>query len=127
MTRSEEELRVGTRQREAGRARLRKYVVTENVTKTVPVSREEVVIEREPITDANRDAALDGPEISEDEQEVVLHEDEVVVDKDVVAKERVRLGKQEVTEDEQVTEQVRKEQIETDGTEGLPGRERRDR
>ena len=57
MTRSEEELTVGTRQREAGRARLRKYVVTEMVTKTVPVKREEVRIEREPITDANRDQA----------------------------------------------------------------------
>ena len=57
MTRSEEELRVGTAQRETGRARLRKYVVTENVTQTVPVQREEVRVEREPITDANRDAA----------------------------------------------------------------------
>jgi uncharacterized protein (TIGR02271 family) len=128
MTRSEEELRVGTRQREAGRARLRKYVVTENVTKTVPVSHEEVVIEREPITDANRDAALDGPGISEEEHEVVLHEDEVVVEKDVVAKERVRLGKETVTEDEQVNEQVRREQIETEGVEDIEGDiERRDR
>ena len=58
MTRSEEELTVGTRQREAGRARLRKYVVTEMVTKTVPVTREEVRVEREPITDENRDDAL---------------------------------------------------------------------
>ena len=124
MTRSEEELRVGTRQREAGRARLRKYVVTENVTKTVPVSHEEVTIEREPITDANRDDALDGPAISEEEHEVVLHEDEVVVDKDVVAKERVRLGKETVTEDQQVTEQVRKEQIETEGLEGTDPRAR---
>jgi uncharacterized protein (TIGR02271 family) len=115
MTRSEEELRVGTRQREAGRARLRKYVVTENVTKTVPVSREEVRIEREPITDANRGDALDGPDISEEEHEVVLHEDEVVVDKQAVPKERVRLGTETVTEDQQVSEQVRKEQIETDG------------
>jgi uncharacterized protein (TIGR02271 family) len=116
MTRSEEELRVGTRQREAGRARLRKYVVTENVTQTVPVSREEVRLEREPITDANRGDALDGPEISEEEHEVVLHEDEVVVDKNTVAKERVRLGKETVTDDQQVSEQVRKEQIETEGT-----------
>jgi uncharacterized protein (TIGR02271 family) len=115
MTRSEEELRVGTRQREAGRARLRKYVVTENVTKTVPVSREEVRIEREPITDANRGDALDGPDISEEEHEVVLHEDEVVVDKQTVAKERVRLGTETVTEDKQVSEEVRKEQIETEG------------
>ncbi len=117
MTRSEEELHVGTRQREAGRARLRKHVVTEMVTKTVPVQREEVRIEREPITDANRGQAVDGPDISEEEHEVILHEDEVVVDKETVAKERVRLGTETVTEDEEVSEQVRKERIETDGTE----------
>jgi uncharacterized protein (TIGR02271 family) len=126
VTRSEEELTVGTRQREAGRARLRKYVVTEMVTKTVPVSREEVRIEREPITDANRDDALDGPDISEEEHEVVLHEDEVVVDKQAVAKERVRLGTETVTEEQQVSEEVRKEQIETEGTDGLQA-EGRDR
>jgi uncharacterized protein (TIGR02271 family) len=124
MTRSEEELRVGTRQREAGRARLRKHVVTEMVTKTVPVQREEVRIEREPITDANRGDALDGPAISEEEHEVVLHEDEVVVDKDTVAKERVRLGKETVTDDQQVSEQVRKEQIETEGLEDTARRDR---
>jgi uncharacterized protein (TIGR02271 family) len=118
MTRSEEELRVGTRQREAGRARLRKYVVTEMVTKTVPVQREEVRIEREPITDANRGDALDGPAISEEEHEVVLHEDEVVVDKQAVPKERVRLGTETVTEDREVSEEIRKEQIETEGAEG---------
>jgi uncharacterized protein (TIGR02271 family) len=117
MTRSEEELSVGTRQREAGRARLRKYVVTENVTKTVPVSREEVRIEREPITEANRGGALDGPPISEEEHEVVLHEDEVVVDKQTVPKERVRLDTETVTEDREVSEEIRKEQIETEGTE----------
>ena len=117
MTRSEEELSVGTRQREAGRARLRKYVVTEMVTKTVPVSHEEVRIEREPITEANRGDALDGPEISEEEHEVTLHEDEVVVDKQTVAKERVRMGTETVTEEQEVSEQVRKEQIETEGTE----------
>jgi uncharacterized protein (TIGR02271 family) len=119
MTRSEEELTVGTRQREAGRARLRKYVVTEMVTKTVPVSREEVRVEREPITDASRDDALDGPDISEEQHEVVLHEDEVVVDKQAVAKERVRMGTQTVTEDREVSEEVRKEQIEADGTDGV--------
>jgi uncharacterized protein (TIGR02271 family) len=116
MTRSEEELRVGTRQREAGRARLRKYVVTEMVTQTVPVQREEVRIEREPVTDANRGDAVDGPAISEEEHEVVLHEDEVVVDKQAVPKERVRLGTETVTEDREVSEELRKEQIETEGT-----------
>ncbi|MDO8212184.1 PRC and DUF2382 domain-containing protein [Conexibacter sp. CPCC 206217] len=115
MTRSEEELRVGTREVERGRVRLRKYVVTEQVTKTVPVSHEEVRIEREPITDQNAGAATDGPEISEEEHEVVLHAEEPVVDKTVVAKERVRLGTETVTGEEEISEEVRSERIETDG------------
>lgn len=115
MTRSEEELRVGTREVERGRVRLRKYVVTEQVTKTVPVSHEEVRIEREPITDRNAGAAMDGPEISEEEHEVVLHAEEPVVDKAVVAKERVRLGTETVDGEQEVSEEVRSERIETDG------------
>ncbi len=115
MTRSEEEVRVGTAQRERGRARLRKYVVTEQVQTTVPVQREEVRIEREPITDENVDQATSGPEISEEEHEVVLHEEEPVVEKRTVPKERVRLGKETVTDEREVSEEVRKEQIETEG------------
>jgi uncharacterized protein (TIGR02271 family) len=114
MTRSEEELRVGTAQRERGRARLRKYVVTEQVQTTVPVQREEVRVEREPITDANVDQALDGPAISEEEHEIVLHEEEPVVEKRTVPKERVRLEKDAVTEDRQISDEVRKERIESD-------------
>ena len=113
MTRSEEELEVGTVRREAGRVRLRKYVVTENVTTTVPVEREEVRVEREPITPANVDAAA-GPEISEQEHEVVLHEEEPVVSKRTVPKERVRIEKETVTSDEQVSADLRKEQIEAE-------------
>jgi len=120
MTRSEEELRVGTTQREAGRARLRKYIVTENVTQTVPVQREEVRVEREPITDANRDAATSGAEISEEEHEVVLHEEQVVVEKTAVPKERVRLDTDTVTEQRSVSEEVRKEQIEQIDADGEP-------
>jgi uncharacterized protein (TIGR02271 family) len=115
MTRSEEELRVGTERREAGRARLRKYVVTEEVTKTVPVQREEVRVEREPITDANADQALDGPAISEEEHEVVLHEETPVVEKKAVPKERVRLDKDTRTDEETVSDEVRKERIEGEG------------
>ena len=125
MTLSEERVNVGTERREAGRARLRKYVVTENVTQTVPVTREEVVVEREPITDANRDAATSGPDISEEEHEVVLHEETPVVDKTVEPVERVRLGTQQTTEQQTVTEQVRKERVDTDadttGTTGTTG------
>jgi uncharacterized protein (TIGR02271 family) len=115
MTRSEEELRVGTTRREAGRARLRKYVVTEEETVTVPVQREEVRVEREPITDANIDDATDGPAISDEEHEVVLHEDEPVVETRAVPKERVRMDKDTVTDQETVTEQVRKERIDVEG------------
>jgi uncharacterized protein (TIGR02271 family) len=115
MTRSEEELRVGTAERERGRARLRKYVVTEEVQQTVPVRREEVRVEREPVTDANVDQALDGPEISEEEHEVVLHEEEPVVEKRTVPKERVRMEKDSHTDEAQVSEEVRKERIEAEG------------
>jgi uncharacterized protein (TIGR02271 family) len=75
MTRSEEQLQVGKTTEETGRARLRKYVVSENVTKTVPVSKERAVVESEPITDANIDEATDGPAISEEEHEVTLTEE----------------------------------------------------
>jgi uncharacterized protein (TIGR02271 family) len=105
MTRSEEHLNVGTQRVEAGRARLRKYVVTENVTETVPVSREEVRVEREPITDANMPSAMDGPAISEEETPV----------------ERVRLDTETVTGQETVSGDVRKEQIEVDGDTATTG------
>jgi uncharacterized protein (TIGR02271 family) len=115
MTRSEERVEVGTASREAGRARLRKYVETEQVTQTVPVSRERAVIETEPITDANVGSATEGPAISEEEHEVVLHEETPVVQKTTEPVERVRLGTEEVQSEESVGTEVRKERIETDG------------
>jgi len=115
MTRSEERLDVGTTSQEAGRVRLRKYVVTEQETHTVPVRKEKAVLETEPITDANAGDALDGPDISEDEHEVVLHEERPVVEKTTEPVERVRLGTESVTEQETVTGDVRKERIEADG------------
>jgi uncharacterized protein (TIGR02271 family) len=113
MTLSEERVNVGTQTREAGRARLRKYVVTENVTQTVPVQREEVRLEREPITDANIGSAESGPAISEEEHEVILHEERPVVEKEAVPVERVRLGTETVTDEATVSEEVRKEQVDT--------------
>ncbi|MER7110005.1 PRC and DUF2382 domain-containing protein [Streptomyces sp. NPDC000229] len=120
MTRSEEHMHVGVEQREAGKARLRKYVVTEEVQQTIPVRHEEVVLEREPVTDANRDAALSGPEISEAEHEVTLHAEEPVVETRATPVERVRLSTEEVADEETVRGQVRKERIEAD----LPDEER---
>ena len=114
MTRSEEELRVGKTQQERGRVRLKKYVVTENVTQTVPVQREEVRVEREPITDANVGNATDGPAISEEEHEVTLHEEVPVAEKVAVPKERVRLDKDTVTDEQTVSDELRQERIDVD-------------
>ena len=114
MTRSEEQLHVGTETQETGRARLRKYVVTENVSTTVPVSHEEVRLEREPITDENRGEALSGGDITSEEHDVVLKEERLVVNKETVPVERVRVDKETVTEEKQVDETVRKEEIELD-------------
>ncbi|MFJ8593316.1 DUF2382 domain-containing protein [Streptomyces sp. NPDC093598] len=125
MTRSEEEMRVGVERREAGRARLRKYVVTEEQQYTVPVRHEEVRVEREPITDSNRDRAMTGPDITEAEHDVTLYEEQPVVETRAVPKERVRLTTEEVTEEETVTGEVRKERIETEGTDESGDRRRR--
>jgi uncharacterized protein (TIGR02271 family) len=115
MTRSEERLDVGTTEQEAGRARLRKYVTTEQETVTVPVKKERAVLETEPVTDANRGEALDGPAISEEEHEVVLQEERAVVGKTAEPVERVRLGTETEVEEETVSEEVRKEHIEAEG------------
>ena len=114
MTRSEEELRVGKTSREAGRARLRKWVETERVSTTVPVAHEEVRVEREPITEANADQALFGAEITEGVHEVPLMEEEAVAGKETVPKELIRLEKETVTEEAEVGADLRKERIEAE-------------
>ena len=118
MTRSEEHLVAGTERVEAGRARLRKYVVTETQRVDVPVSHEEVRLEREPITDANRDAAYSGGEITDEEHEVTLRAERPVVSTEAEPVERVRLGKETVTGRETVSGEVRKEQVELDDPTG---------
>ncbi|MCJ1673678.1 MULTISPECIES: DUF2382 domain-containing protein [unclassified Rathayibacter] len=112
MTRSEERLRVGTERVEAGRARLRKHIVTEQVSKTVPVSHDEVTLTREPITEANAGDALAGPDLSEEEHEVILTEERVVTAKETVPVERVSLGTETVTEQRTVDADVSHEEIE---------------
>jgi uncharacterized protein (TIGR02271 family) len=116
MTRSEEHLRVGKESVERGRVRLRKYVTVEEEQVTVPLRREQVRVEREPITEANIDQAMAGPDISEAEEEVILPEERPVVASETVPVERVRVEKETVTEQETVSGQVRKEHIEAEGT-----------
>ena len=119
MTRSREELHVGTEVREAGRARLRKYVTSEAVSRTVTVSHDELVVTREPITDANRAAALSGGDLTEEEHEIVLTEERAVAAKETVPVERVRLGTRTVTGTETVSAELREEHIELDADAGV--------
>ncbi|ANY07659.1 DUF2382 domain-containing protein [Pseudonocardia sp. HH130630-07] len=122
MVRHEERLRVGTESEEAGRVALRKYVVTEDQTVTVPVSHEEVRLEREPVaegTKAGRGAMKD------EDYEVTLHRERAVVGKETEAVEKVRLDTRTVTEDERVSDTVRKEQIDVDDPSRALGRDDR--
>lgn len=111
MTRSEERLNVSKERQEVGKVRLKKYIVHDHVQTTVPVEREEVTLEREPITDENRDAAMSGPRLNPSEHEVTLHAEKPVVEKETVPMERVRLNKQTVQDEENVERSVKKEQI----------------
>jgi hypothetical protein len=114
VVRSEEELQVGVRRRRR-RLRLRKYVVTEYLTRTIPVRREEVRLEElpapaEPVGEAGDQGAA---QAAGDQAllEVVLHREEPVIQLRVVPAERVRLFKDVVTEQRTVTEEIRKEQV----------------
>lgn len=117
MTASEERLNVGTEQVETGRARLRKYVTTEEETVTVPVSKERVVVERHAVDD-KADAGRIDPDAADVVEEVTLREERPVVSKETVAVEEVSLGKETVTDNQEVTETVSKEHIDVDGAEG---------
>ncbi len=110
---SEERVQIsGTTSQPVGRARLRKVVETEYVTQTIPVRRERIIVEHVPATgndadDAAGEGSLVGPDI-------VLNEERPVLEKTVQPVERVRIGTEEYTEQETVTEEVRRERIETD-------------
>ncbi|MFG1777604.1 PRC and DUF2382 domain-containing protein [Micromonospora sp. NPDC049051] len=121
LIRSEERLRVGTESQPAGAARLRKYVVTEDVHTTVPVEHDEVYVEREPI--AARDARGMRADIGEAEQEMTLRAERPVVGKEAVPVERVHLAKEEVVEQQPIDDRIRRERVDAD----IPERNRRRR
>jgi uncharacterized protein (TIGR02271 family) len=114
---NEERLAVGTETHEAGRVRLRKYTTTETETVTVPVTKEKLVVERSPVDgDASTGPIADTDQV----EEITLREERAVVDKETVAVEQVRVGKEQVTEQERVSGEVRKEHAEVDG-DGVSG------
>ncbi|GAA3589727.1 PRC and DUF2382 domain-containing protein [Nonomuraea rosea] len=110
ITRSEEQLHIGKESREIGHVRLRKYVETENVKEKIPLTHEEIVIERELIHDGD---AM-GAQIGEEEREVTLYEERAVVGKETKPVERIHVHKESVQHEETVEGQVRKERLEID-------------
>jgi uncharacterized protein (TIGR02271 family) len=109
LSRSEEKLNVDSERIPTGRARLRKYVITEQQTMIVPVSHEKARLERQPLTDQDRHQMSPGVELTEEEREIVLHAERPVVTTESVPVERVRLDTETVAGEE--TGPVRPERI----------------
>jgi uncharacterized protein (TIGR02271 family) len=113
--RSEEELRAGVREREAGQVNVKKGVRTERELVRVPKRREEIVIEQVPVEDEAREASTaTEANIGEDEVVVQVFEEEVVVSKRVVLKEEIRIRKRVAWDEETVEVDLRKEEVEID-------------
>jgi len=119
LLRQEEELDVQKERVETGTVRLRKYVVTEEQNVNVPIRKEKARLESEPLTGEQQRL---GDEIAEGESEVTLSEERPVVHKETVAKERVRLSKEAEEQEQAVSADVRKEQIEIEGEPDGPTR-----
>jgi uncharacterized protein (TIGR02271 family) len=123
VVRSEEELSLGTRQVQAGEAYLRKRVETERVQQSVPVTHEEVQVERRPLSAG---ASMNAT-ITDDEIRVPLMAEEVVVEKRIVPKEEIVIRKHAVQEERVVDETLRRERVDVDdasvraGSAGLTG------
>jgi uncharacterized protein (TIGR02271 family) len=122
----EEELDVDTREVQAGEVRVRKEVHTEQRNIQVPVTREEVVIERHPVADRE----VTGQTLGEEEVRIPLMEEEVDVQKRTVVREEIEVGKRPVQETKTVSDTVRREEanVETTGNVGIrpfEGTERR--
>ncbi len=125
MVRSEEQLHVTTQRRPSHAVRLRKRIIVENVTTTVPVRREvlEVVGDGDQVDDEGAggpvrrmgaDEAHDGE--GAELGEVILHEERPVVSLETVATERVRVGRETYVEDTTISQPVRKERVDVEET-----------
>lgn len=110
MVLSEEEMRVAKRERDAGEVDIHKRVETEHLSKKVPVSHEEVEVERRPVSGA----AVRTGDISKDEVRIPLKAEEVVVEKRVVPKEEVVISKKTVTGEQQVEADLKRERLDVD-------------
>jgi uncharacterized protein (TIGR02271 family) len=106
----EEELRAEKERVQAGEVRVRKEVVSEERTIEVPVTREEVVIERKPAQGREASGSID----EDEEIRIPVMEEEVRVEKTPVVREEVTLKKRQIQDTEQVSETVRREEARID-------------
>ena len=113
VTRSEERLDVGKESHEAGRVRLRKYTTTDTETVSVPVTKEKLTVERTPVEGERSSGHI--AEGDEQVEDITLREERAVVDKETVDVEEVRVGKEQVTDQEQVSAEVRQEHVDVEG------------
>ncbi len=120
VTRSEERVDIGVERREAGRARLHKYVESEQFDESVPLHHDELQVERRRIEDP--DAVRDTGEMGEEEETFTLYEERPVVSKEQVPVEEVHVRKRDVTREEHVQGERRRERIELEDDEGDPPR-----
>ncbi|MFF8763154.1 PRC and DUF2382 domain-containing protein [Nocardiopsis dassonvillei] len=118
MTRSEERVDIGVERREAGHARMHKYVETEQFDETVPLHHDELQVERRPVDDPS--AVREPREMGEDEETFTLYEERPVVSKEQVPVEEIHVRKRDVTRDEHVQGQRRRERVELEDDEGEP-------
>ncbi|WP_165966915.1 PRC and DUF2382 domain-containing protein [Actinomadura sp. 7K507] len=107
--RSEERMRVNTERHETGRVHVHKWIETEMVERTIPVSHEEIKIDREPIADGRPSAEVT---VSEEDLEIILYEERPVVAKEAVPVERVRIRTEQVQDEQTVRGELRKERVE---------------
>ena len=117
VVRSAERLRVDIDRQEIGRARVRRYITSETVRRTVPVRYEEIVVHREAITASGQPVASSVPGeagLSEEVHEIVLHGDHVVAEKEIVPVERITVGIRDIVDERVVTAELRTEQVEVD-------------
>jgi uncharacterized protein (TIGR02271 family) len=111
---SEEQVKVGKREVEAGGVRLRKVIRTETVNQPVTLKREEIVIERVPADKAQSQTGKS--KFSEDELYIPLRREEAVVEKETRVREEVRARKETRTDEQQISENVRREDVEIEET-----------
>jgi uncharacterized protein (TIGR02271 family) len=119
IVRSEEELHLSSAWRPVERVRVRRRVVTEERVVTLTLRREELVVEREPVTGG---VAVPGREPPPQVPiEIVLREEQAVITTRVVPVERVRVVVDRVTEQHELETTLRAEHVEVETEPPPPG------